>query len=76
MSEEIVKKATQPIGKENPPILGVKQYEAGLQLMQQFIKKVTVTVKKNKVDVTYHWELPNEEMAKAVAQGIKQQYEG
>lgn len=74
--KEIIEKAQKPIGKDNPPILGISQLEAGMQLIQKYIKSITVTVKGCQVDVTYHWQLPNPEMAKALAEGIKQQYGG
>lgn len=72
--KEIIQNANQPIGKDNPPIIGLKQYEAGLQLLQQYITNITVKVKGNNVDITYHWKLPTPEMAKTLAEGIKQQY--
>ena len=75
-STKITEQLNQPIGGENTPILGVKQYEAGQQLLQKFIKGISVKVKGNKVDITYHWELPNEQMAKALAEGTKAQFGG
>jgi hypothetical protein len=60
----------------NPSVLTLKQLQTGQQMLQNFIKSVNVKVKGKKVEITYHWELPNEQMALALAEGIKNQFGG
>lgn len=74
--QTIEKLTTDTPTPQNPPILTYNQLQQGQQLLQQYIKSITCKIKGNKLDITYHWELPTPELAKALAEGIKQQFGG
>jgi len=57
------------------PVMMHSELTAGQQMMKQFLKHVEVRIKGNKVVTSYHWEFPDEIVAKSFAHGMKETFE-
>jgi hypothetical protein len=58
------------------PIMTVSQFQQGAQMMARFLKSIEIKVKGNKVQTIYHWEFPDEVVAKTFAESMRAQFEG
>ncbi|MEM2281667.1 MAG: hypothetical protein QXZ68_06750 [Candidatus Bathyarchaeia archaeon] len=60
------------------PILTPEQYQAGMQMLSKWLKQVEIKLKEGtgRVDVIWHYDFQDEQLAKAFAEGLKKQFEG
>jgi len=53
-----------------------KQFEIGMGLLKNFLKKIEVDVEGKRVVFKQYYEFPEEIIAKSFAKSIKEQFEG
>lgn len=67
----------EQVGTPSPdtPVMTYGQFQQGAQMMQHFLKKIDINVDGSKVQTIYHWEFPDEVVAKSFAESMKAQFE-